>query len=156
MQYAIQLVKEVKRVTISIPDLFSSDQLSQYPVALLQEYGRSVYPPHKPGLGRLPKPRLVPSPELRYVQVVKKYKQNRVVEVTRKVVFGVPEEIDRILAASPVSKKINTAYIERCDGTARHINARCVRKTYCLSKSMEHQRAPTGFVFRLYFPPGFV
>ncbi len=149
-EYAIQLVKEVKRVTISIPDLFSSDQLSQYPAALLQEYGRYVYPPHKPGPGRLPKPRLVPSPELRYVQVVKKYKQNRVVEVTRKVVFGDPEEIDRILAASPVSKKINTAYIERCNGTARHINARCVRKTYCFSKSMEHHEHQLALSFAYY------
>jgi IS1 family transposase len=135
---AVSLLKEVKRITIGIPDLFSSDQLDQYTKALLQVYGKRVYPIRKPGPGRPPHPRLVPPEDLRYVQVVKQYKRYRVVKVTRKIVFGDPEKINEILAASPVSNKINTAYVERNNGTIRHMDTRCERKTFCFSKCIEN------------------
>jgi hypothetical protein len=113
------LHEEVKRVTIQMPDLFSSDQLDQYTNALLQVYGKLVYPERKPEPGRTPHPRLVPPEDLLYVQVVKQYKKHRVVKVTKKVVFGDPEKVERILAASSVSNKINTSYVERYNGTVR-------------------------------------
>jgi IS1 family transposase len=141
LPYAISLIEEVKRVTLSIPDLFSSDQLDQYANALLHVYGRFVYPSRKPGPGRPPKARLVPPEDLNYVQVVKEYKKYRVVNVSRKVVFGEPEKIQNILADSSVSQKINTAYVERNNGTIRHMDARCVRKSFCFSKSrINHER----------------
>ena len=141
LSYAISLIEDVKRVTKCIPDLFSSDQLDQYAKALLQVYGRIVYPTRKPGPGRPPNPRIVPSKNLNYVQVVKQYKKYRVVKVSREVVFGDPKKIESILAKSPVSKKINTAYVERNNGTIRHMDSRCVRKTFCFSKSkINHER----------------
>ena len=37
--------------------------------------------------------------------------------------------------------KINTSYVERNNGTIRHMDARCVRKTFCFSKCQEnHER----------------
>ena len=139
--HAISLLEEVKRVTVRIPDLFSSDQLDQYTKALLEVYGKLVYPTRKSGPGRPPDPRLVPPADLLYVQVVKQYKKYRVVKVSRKVVFGDPEKLEHILASSLVSNKINTSYVERKNGTIRHMNARCVRKTYCFSKCKEnHER----------------
>jgi hypothetical protein len=121
-----------------MPDLFSSDQLDQYTNALLQVYGELVYPTRKPGPGRPPNPRLVPPEDMLYVQVVKQYKQYRVVKVTQKVVFGDSEKVESILAASAVSNKINTSYVERYNGTVRHMDARCGRKTLCFSKCQEN------------------
>ena len=141
LAYAISLIEDVKRVTKRMPDLFSSDQLDQYAKALLQVYGKIVYPTRKPGPGRPPNPRIVHSKDLNYVQVVKEYKKYRVVKVGRKVVFGDSKKIESILAESSVSKKINTAYVERNNGTIRHMDSRCVRKTFCFSKSkINHER----------------
>lgn len=141
LAYAISLIEDVKRVTKRMPDLFSSDQLDQYANALLQVYGRIDYPTRKPGPGRPPNPRMLPSKDLNYVQVVKEYKNYRVVKVSRKVVFGDPQKIESILAESSVSKKINTSYVERNNGTIRHMDSRCVRKTFRFSKSKtNHER----------------
>lgn len=141
LPYAVSLIEDVKRVTKRIPDLFSSDQLDQYAKALLQVYGRIVYPTRKTGPGRPPNPRIVPSKDLNYVQVVKQYKKYRVVKVGQKVVFGDPQKIQSILAESSVSNKINTAYVERNNGTIRHMDSRCVRKTFCFSKNKtNHER----------------
>lgn len=139
--YAVEVVKEVKRVTSSMPLLFSSDQLPHYANALLQVYGKEAYPPHKPGPGRKPNSRLIPPDKLLYVQVVKQYKGNRVSKITRKIIFGDEEKVDEILAESLVSRKINTAYVERGNGTIRHMNARCNRKTLRFSKlKQNHER----------------
>lgn len=141
LPFAVEVVNDVKRVTSSMPLLFSSDQLSHYTTALLQVYGKKVYPLRKLGSGRTPNPRLVPPDDLLYVQVVKQYKQNRILKVTRKIIFGDAERVDEILAKSLVSRKINTSYVERGNGTIRHLNARCNRKTLRFSKMKEnHER----------------
>ncbi len=138
---AVEVIRDVRRITSSMPLLFTSDQLSHYANALLQVYGKKIYPPRNPGPGRKPNFRLVPPDNLLYVQVVKQYKENRVCEVTRKIIFGDAERVDEILARSPVSRKINTAYVERGNGTIRHLNARCNRKTLRFSKLKEnHER----------------
>lgn len=139
--HAVRLLQEVKRVTAHMPDLFSSDQLDQYETALLQVYGELIQPPRKPGPGRPPKPKLVPPKNLCYVQVVKKYKKYRVVKVDRKIVFGDPEKVNRILGSSTVSRKINTSYVERENNTIRHTDSRCTRKTLRFSKCKKnHER----------------
>lgn len=138
LPHAVALLEETKRVTAHMPNLFSSDQLDQYPNALLQVYGKWVTPPRKPGPGRKPKPRLVPPQDLLYVQVVKQYRDYRVVKVTRNVVFGDPAQVNEILENSTVSQAINTSYIERNNGTIRHMDARCVRKTLRFSKIKEN------------------
>jgi len=139
--HAVRLLEEVKRVTARMPDLFSSDQLDQYENALLEVYGELVQPPRKPGPGRPPNPRLVAPDNLCYVQVVKKYKKYRVVKVERKIVFGDPDKVDRILSSSAVSGKINTAYVERKNNTIRHTDSRCTRKTLRFSKCKQnHER----------------
>jgi IS1 family transposase len=136
--YAVRLLEEVKRVTARMPSLFSSDQLDQYANALLQVYGEKVVPPRKLGPGRPPKARLVAPEELLYVQVVKQYKQYRVVKVTRNIVFGNPKKVEQLLSSSPVSRNINTAYVERGNGIIRHIDSRCNRKTFRFSKSKQN------------------
>jgi len=134
LPHAVSLLEEVKNITVDMPELFSSDQLDHYANALLQVYGKTVLPQRKPGPGRPPGPILVPPKDLNFAHVVKQYKQNRVYKVTHKVVFGDLEKIKDILAKSVVSRKINTSYVERNNGTIRHIDARCSRKTFCFSK----------------------
>ena len=147
---AVSLLEEVKRVTTSMPKLFSSDQLDHYAHALLQVYGKLVQPRRKPGPGRHPHPRLVPPKDLLYVHVVKQYKQYKVVEVTRKVIFGDPARVDKILAASEVSRKINTSYVERNNGIVRHMDSRCVRKSLRFSKSMENHKLQLALTIAYY------
>ncbi len=139
--YAVALLQEVKRITVSMPSLFTSDQLDHYTQALLQVYGIAVLPPRKPGPGRPPKPRLAPPDGLLYAQVVKKYKQNKVVSVTNKVVFGDPQKLQDIIEQSAASQTINTSFVKRNNGTVRHLDARCTRKIYRFSKCREnHER----------------
>jgi len=150
LPHAVSLLKEVQRVTAHMPDLFSSDQLNHYAHALLQVYGKPIRPLRKPGPGRPPNPRLVPPPDLLYVHVVKQYKQRRVVKVTRKVVFGDRERVEQVLAASPVSRTINTSAIERNNGTIRHMDARCVRKTHRFSKCVENHKDQLALTLAYY------
>ena len=135
---ANDLMRRLKEVTVQMPDLFSSDQLVTYTQALLNAYGVLEDIPKKAGAGRPPKPRLVPPKNLLYVQVVKQYKMNRIEKVSRKVIFGDPKRVEEILATSLVSAKINTSFIERANGTIRHIDARCNRKTLRFSKLYEN------------------
>jgi IS1 family transposase len=150
MAHAVALLNEVKRVTVCMPDLFSSDQLDHYQKALLQVYGKLVRPPRKPGPGRPPNPRFVPPEDLLYAQVVKHYKQRRVVKVTRNVVFGDPQRLEEVLAASPVSRTINTSYVERKNGTIRHMDARCGRKTLRFSKCKENHEGQLALTLAYY------
>ena len=128
MPCAVETIEEVRRVTSGMPLLFSSDQLAHYPKALLHVYGE------RESLCGKRCARLVPPDDLLYVQVVKKYKDNRVVKIGRKIVFGNQERVEEVLGRSPVSRKINTAYVERGNGSIRHLNARCNRKTLRFSK----------------------
>jgi IS1 family transposase len=148
--HAIALLNEVKRVTVCMPELFSSDQLDQYAKALLEVYGTWVQPPRKPGPGRSPNPRLVPPEDLLYVQVVKHYQRRRVVRVSQKVVFGDPERVQQVLDASTASRTINTSYVERNNGTIRHMDARCGRKTLCFSKCKENHERQLGLTLAYY------
>lgn len=138
LPHAVSLLEDVKKVTADIPDLFSSDQLDHYANALLQVYGDTVVPKRKPGPGRPANPRLVPPKNLNYVHVVKQYKANRVYKISQKVIYGDVEKISEILGNSVVSRKINTSYVERINGTIRHMDARCSRKTYRFSKIKEN------------------
>jgi IS1 family transposase len=150
LPHAVALLHEVKRVTAHMPTLFSSDQLDQYQNALLQVYGELVLPPRKPGPGRPPKPRLVPPKDLLYVQVVKQYKKYRVVKVTRMVVFGDPDTIKGVLRNSKTSRTINTAFIERNNGTIRHLDARCTRKTLRFSKCLQNHERELALALAYY------
>ena len=140
LPHAVSLLEKVKQATTCMPDLFSSDQLDQYKNALLIVYGKRMQPERKPGPGRPPNVKLIPPKDLLYVQVVKEYKQNRVNKVTRKVVFGNSQKVDAILSASLVSHKINTSYVERNNGTIRHMDARCARKTFRFSKLKKNHK----------------
>lgn len=130
------LLERVVHVTDDHLPLFTSDQLPAYRTALLHTYGVWHQPKRNGDRGRLPKRRLVPSPDLLYAQVVKVRQKGRVVEVKTKVVFGDPDTITNRLSTSPVSNTINTSFIERENLTQRQSNRRLTRRTNGFSKEL--------------------
>jgi hypothetical protein len=68
-----------------------------------------------------------------------------VVEVATRVIFGTAATVQAALAESSASRTVNTAFVERHNGTDRNRNARKVRKTYGFSKDWWIHRAATFF-----------
>jgi len=130
------LLERVVHVTDDHIPFFTSDQLPEYRTALLHTYGKWDQPQRQGTRGRYPYPRRVPAPDLLYAQVVKERAQGRVVDVRSKVIFGDPQAIAAQLATSPVSKTINTSFVERDNLTQRQENRRLTRRTNGFSKEI--------------------
>jgi IS1 family transposase len=125
----------VERLKAPLDVLYTSDEWDPYAGALRNNLYETVKPwPHN-GPGRPCKPRKVPHRDLKYAVVHKHRQGGRVVQVTRKIVYGNEQEIMKIIEASPVSKTINTAFIERTNLTLREGNRRLTRKTNGFSKA---------------------
>ena len=111
--------------------------MAHYPKALLNGYGLPEVILEIPGQrGRKPKPKLLPPSNLLYAQIVKRRRRGRVVEITKKVVFGDKKAIQTCLSASTTSKTINTSFVERNNLTCRQSNGRLSRKVLSFSKDL--------------------
>ncbi len=83
-----RLIAQVVARVRELP-LVPTDGWKCYKTALLQVVGRVYHPRRKGNVGRKPKPRLMVPDHLFYAQVIKvRDTGGRVVEVTRKVLFG--------------------------------------------------------------------
>jgi IS1 family transposase len=131
-------------------NLITTDEYFPYRQAILKAYGRCVVPPPTGRPGRPRAPRWVAPPDLRYATVHKTREKGRVVKVETRVVFGCPQDVQAALKASPVSRHVNTAFVERHNGTDRNRNARKVRKTYCFSKDWDVHEAVTYYTMYSY------
>ena len=131
-------------------NLITSDEYPAYKAAILNAYGTEVVPPRTGKPGRPQAPYQVAPPELQYATVHKTREKGRVVTVDFRVVFGTVLGVMTALAQSVVSTAINTAFIERHNGTDRNRNARKVRKTYCFSKNWEVHEALSSFTLYSY------
>jgi IS1 family transposase len=146
-----ELVGDVKgRLGGRVPDLITTDEYAPYQGAILEAFGEEVVPPRTGQPGRPRKPYKVAPKGLRYATVHKVRKKGRVVGVVRRVVFGTAAAVEAALADSRVSRTINTAFVERHNGTDRNRNARKVRKTYCFSKDWWIHRAVTFYTMYSY------
>lgn len=72
--------------------------------------------------------------DVKYATVKKTREKGRVVHIETRVVMGEEDEVQAILAASPVSTSINTSFVERFNLSARQETRRCHRKTLGFSK----------------------
>lgn len=141
---ADKLIADIKERSDGHIPLFTSDERRDFKTALLNNYGvlEEIKPTGKPGRPR--KPRLLPHSELKYAQIEKQKKKGSVVKTERKIVFGDKEAIEKIIEESPVSKTINTSFMERQNLTFREGNARLSRK------SLRYSKVPVLYIFQLY------
>ena len=131
-------------------DLMTSDDYPAYETAILHAYGETVTPPRTGKPGRPKAPYQAPPPGLTYATVTKRREKGRVVEVGTRVVFGTIAAVLLALGLSKVSRAINTAFVERQNGTDRHRNARKARKTYRFSKDWRYHEAVTYLTLYSY------
>jgi transposase-like protein/IS1 family transposase len=111
--------------------LFLTDGFREYLTALVTHYGQWIQPERRQAKGPAPKPRWMPQPKLLYAQVVKCYQRRRLMGVKHRIVFGVREAIESMLAKR--GWQINTAFIERLNldfrqhvaAIGRRVNTRC-------------------------------
>ena len=128
----------------------TSDEYPVYADAIRAAYGRVVTPPRTGCRGRPRKPYTTVPPALTYATVHKERENNRVVRVSTRAVFGTPGAVASALAASTVSRSVNTCFVERHNGTDRNRCSRKVRKSYGFSKDWAVHRAATVFSYFSY------
>ena len=116
-------------MTSGMPLLFSSDQLAHYPKGIAARVRRKGKPLRKAV-------RSTRSPRRFAVRAGSKKVQGQSSSQDRPQdsFSGTRREWRKYSGRSPVSRKINTAYVERGNGSIRHLNARCNRKTLRFSK----------------------
>ena len=145
------VVKDFQRRTGGrIMNLITTDEHTPYEKAILEVYGRTIVPARTGRPGRPKAPYKVASKDLCYATVRKTRQKGRVVEIVVGAVFGTLEAIKAALERSRVSRAINTAFIERHNGTDRNRTARKVRETYCFSKDWQVHEAVTYFSMYSY------
>ena len=139
-----------KRTNGRIMNLITSDEYKPYKKAILKAYGKSTTVPHTGRRGRPKGCRRVPTKALTYATVHKTRRKGRVVKIDLRAVFGSKAQVKAAIEASTVSNMINTAFVERHNGTDRNRNARKVRKSYCFSKDWDVHNAMTYFTMYSY------
>jgi len=132
------------------PDLITTDDCNTYADVLLEQYGETVVPERTGKPGRPRKPLKQWPKGSVYATVNKTYGKGGVTAVDRRVVHGTEEDLARALEASSASSKINTAFVERQNGTDRTHNARKARKTYKFSKDLLVHQAVSWWVMFCY------
>jgi IS1 family transposase len=136
------LVEDFRRRTGGrVMNLMTSDDYPAYEGAILHAYGETVTPPRTGRPGRPKAPYKAPPAGLNSAVVTKRREKGRVVEVGTRVVFGAVAAVLLALGMSKVSRAINTAFVERQNGTDRHRNARKARTTYRFSKDWRYHEA---------------
>jgi hypothetical protein len=117
-----RLVAFVRACALSLAILVCVDGLAGYPAAFRNGF-RSKAPTGKPG-----RPKLLPEPGLKIGQVIKQYRQRRVVSSTPRAAQGTQEEIAAAVASSGGGQQINTSFIERLNATFRSRLSPLVRR----------------------------
>jgi transposase-like protein len=118
------LLQKVRNCCIALSAiLICVDGLKSYPKSIIKAFREKVK--DKPGRGA---PRKEVWPELHIGIVIKRMKKRRVKEVIHKIAHGSEEMVNTLLKSSRGGKVINTAFIERLNGTFRERLATLTRK----------------------------
>jgi hypothetical protein len=101
-----------------------------YPAAILQVFGEVLHRRRRRGRRRLKHPKLKPPPGLLVGVVLKiRYATGNLLRVRARASFGLRKEIIRRVRQLGIGAGINTAHIERINGTMRGHIARLGRRT---------------------------
>ena len=145
-----QIGELAERTDGELPRLITSDEYKPYRRVLLEVYGQSRPRRRRFRRGRAPLPRQVPPAGLVYATVHKHRRKGRVVRVSTERIYGSAEQVKQALAESSVSSKVNVAFIERYNGTDRHLNSRKGREVYRFSKDPGLHEAMTHYAQAVY------
>jgi hypothetical protein len=117
------------------PLLVLIDNHLPYPKAILQVFGQVRHRRRRRGRGRLKYPDLKPPPQL-LVGVVEKVRNatGKLLAVRTRALFGGKGKITRLIRRLKIGRQINTAHIERLNGTLRNQQARLTRRTRSASR----------------------
>src|SRR5438105_670507 len=119
------LLQQVRRCAACWrPLLILTDGWSAYPNSILRAFHQKVK--LTKGVGRAC---LQVWPELHIGTVIKRTEKKRVVEITRKLAHGLLEQAEKLLHSSRGGIVLNTAFIERLNGTFRERLASLTRKS---------------------------
>jgi len=133
-----------------VPRLITSDEYKPYKKAILEAFGEKRTPKRTFKRGRPKKPRYRPPKDLVYATAHKIRVKGRVKKIEYRTIFGTDEQVQAALKESKCSRKINTAFVERQNGTDRNRCSRKVRKSYCFSKNWDVHRAATCLTMYSY------
>jgi IS1 family transposase len=131
------------------PELFTTDDYPCYKDAFLNVYGEWEFPERTVKPGR-PREAYQTEPDMQYATVNKQRKQGRVVSIDIEQIYGTEDALKASLESSPVSNTINTSFVERQNGTDRHLNARKARKTLEFSKDKDYHKCHSWFCASYY------
>jgi transposase-like protein len=139
-----RLVHMIAACAIVAPLLLVVDGFTSYIEAFRRAFRTRE---HNGGRGA---PRKVPWAALTIGQVVKEYVGKRVVGVRRRLIQGTTATAVRLMAQTPGCVVLNTAYIERLNGTFRARLAPLARRTHHLVHRKEVLHAGMYLVGALY------
>jgi len=139
----------------ALPELITTDEYAPYEAVIYYTYGvwleeLEFSERELAQLDEATWPRFCFPEEIAYATVHKERRQGRVAKVEQKVVFGTAEKVAEALEDSGSSRTVNTSYVERWNGTQRHLNARKARKVYTFSKELLFHEAVTWLVVVWY------
>jgi len=140
------LITRVKRCASALGGamLFCADGLASYPT-VIKDVFREKEPRQETG-----RCRLIEWPNILIAQVIKQYEGRRVIGVTRKIYQGTKEAVAQMIRQTQGKGDINTAFIERINGTFRsclHSLARRTRSLARQSKTLQSGMYLVGCVY---------
>src|SRR5918998_4389790 len=139
-----RLMQRVRRCALAGRLLICSDGLCAYVRAAREPFRDKV------ATGRRGRQPLRVWGQLLIAQGVKRYENRRVVAVERRVVHGRADQAEKARAASSGEGVINTAYIERLNGTFRERLASLARRTRGLARTVTRLEAGMWLVGTVY------
>jgi transposase-like protein len=145
-EFIEKLITRVKRCASALGGaiLFCVDGLPSYPKAIWKVF-REKEPRDEPG-----RCRMIEWPKILIAQVIKEYENNRVSGVRREIYQGTPEAVAEVIKQTQGKGSINTAFIERINGTFRSCLAILARRTRSLaqqSKTLQSGMYLVGCVY---------
>lgn len=141
-----QLLRQVKACisALSLGVLIVSDGLNLYPRAIRQTFREPLL------TGKRGRPRWQAWSHVCIAQVVKVYQGKRLVGVNRQIVQGSAKQVEAGRYKAHASGVLNTAFIERLNGTFRTRIAPLARRTHALVRSPAHLTDAMWLVGTLY------